>query len=549
MIHNNAKGFVKPWAALTVFLVILILLPICALILQSISQSDAIFDHLIDTVLGDYVVNTVTLIGMTVVMVFVIAVPLAWLTVMCQFPGVRYLSWLLVFPLAIPPYLLAYLYTDLMDYAGPVQTFLRALFGWENVNDYWFFDMRSIPGASMVLSLVLYPYVYLPLRVAWQEQSVQMLQSSRLLGVSSLRYFVKVAMPLARPTIIAGLALVAMEVLADFATVNYFSVATLTTAIYDTWLGHSNLTAASKIAASLLLGVLLLVWIERLSRNRINYEQKGQLHKQPPFKLKGFIAFIASFWCFLILCIAFFLPLFLLLKVAFNSASLGVSDVFYGYLLNSFVIAFVCALICFVIGLWLVFYRRDKPGLFSKVSTHIGSLGYAIPGTVLAIAVLIPLSGIDHWFNGVLKNYGFNSVGLIFSGSIIAIIYAYVIRFVPLSIGVFESTYARIPNSLDMVSYTLGQKSKRMFTKIHWPLLRKSVVVAIILVFIESLKELPAVLLLRPFNFETMATWVYGYVIDEQLESAAMGAVILVLSGVIGVLFLHHYSTTRALNE
>ncbi|WP_395377277.1 ABC transporter permease [Marinicella sp. W31] len=534
----NHLGPGKYWGGLHITITALIVLPLLALVWQAMSQSDPIFDHLMATVMGEYALNSLLLVLLTVALAVLIGFPAAWLTQMCRFPGSRQFRWLLIVPLAMPPYLLAYLYTDLLDYAGPVQRFLRSFFGWSSPADYWFFEIRSLPGAALILALALYPYLFLLVRAALREQSASMLHSCQLLGVSNRGYFWRVALPLLRPALVAGMALVGMETLADFATVHYFSVSTLTTAVYDTWLGHSNLTAAAKIAMAVLLGVVILVSLERIARSRMRYEQKGQQQKESVFELQGVRKWMASIWCALILLVSFILPVVLLLDLALqNTDSWSVN--FTTYLFNSVAIAATAAGVCVLLGLWLTTFQRNSNSLWSSICVQSAALGYAIPGTVLAIAVLIPLSGLDHVVNHVLRSWDMQAPGLLFSGSVFIIIAAYVVRFIPLMIGSLESQYGRIPAHLDMAAMSLGQSRWRVFKRVHWHLLRRGLLVAVIMVFLESLKELPAVLLLRPFNFETLATWVYGYVVDEQLEQAASGALVLLGAGLLAVLLLN----------
>ena len=536
MANHLSPG--KSWGFLHIIITALIVLPILALVWQAMAHADPIFDHLMDTVLGEYALNSVLLVILTVLLAVLIGFPAAWLTEMCRFPGSRQFRWLLIVPLAMPPYLLAYLYTDLLDYAGPIQRYLRAAFDWNSPADYWFFEMRSLPGAALILALVLYPYLFLLVRAALREQSTDMLHSCQLLGASNRRFFWRVALPLLRPALVAGMALVGMETLADFATVHYFSVATLTTAVYDTWLGHSNLTAAAKIAMAILLGVIILVTLERIGRARMRFEQKGKKHSEPVFALTGVQRWLAFAWCALILLIAFIVPVLLLLDLALaNSDSWSLR--FVSYLWNSVFIASLTAVVCLFLGLWLTGFHRNSSGLWSAVCVQCASLGYAIPGTVLAIAVLIPLSGLDRSINVLFKAWEMDAPGLLLSGSVFIIIAAYVVRFIPLMIGSLESQYARIPRHLDMAAMSLGQSRWRLFKRVHWHLLRRGLLVAVIMVFLESLKELPAVLVLRPFNFETMATWVYGYVVDEQLEQAASGALILLAAGLVAVVLLN----------
>lgn len=520
-------------------LALLLVLPILAIFYLSLGDSGELFSHLLSTVMPTYTYNTVVLVLGVLVLAFAIGVPSAWLMAMCRLPTERVLQWALVLPLAMPGYIIGYIYTDWFDFAGPIQLFLRDLTGW-NAGEYWFPDLRTLPGAILILALVLYPYVYLMCRAAFMEQSVTLLQSARLLKCSPWQSFKRISLPLARPSIAVGLSLVAMEALGDFGTVSYFAVNTLTTAVYDTWLGYSNLNAAAKISAIMLLVIVLLINAERFSRRRQKlYQTTFSSHEEARYQLKGWKMGLALTWCWGIVLIAFALPLMQLAIYAYDYFIQSWTTEFQQYALNSLKVSFAAAVIAVIIALIMNFCIRIRADKMSIVFTRVASLGYAVPGTVLAIGVMAPVLTADHWINDIAKVMDWGRPGLILSGSMFALIFAMVVRFSAVAIGAIESSLNKISPSLDMASKTMGCNTPSMLRRIHFPLIRRGVLVAGLLVFIESMKELNAALLLRPFNFETLATYVYNFASDEQLELAAMPALLLVIVGLIPLIVIN----------
>ena len=528
------------WPAFSWLLSLLLFLPLLAIIWQSFGDDQDIFSHLWQTVLPDYLLNTLLVVTGVALSSMLLGVPLAWLIAMCQFPMRGFFVWALLLPLAMPSYVVAYVYTDLLEYAGPVQTWLRASFGWHGAMDYQFFEVRSVTGAIVMLTLVLFPYVYLLARTAFLEQANSLLQSARMLGCTPWQSFTRVSLPLARPAIAVATSLVAMESLADFAVVNYFSVPTLTTAVYDTWLGYGSLAAAARLSSLMIAVLFVLISIERLGRNRQQHYQKttGQEHKDR-FQLRGGKSVAAVLFCGLIFGVAFLLPFITLIDLAISYFDVSWNDQFIAYTYNSLMLATIVSVICIVIGVLLTYFKRLSNQRFSHVPAKISTTGYALPGTVLAIGVLIPLTFIDLRINDLMAWLNLEEPGLILSGTLFAIVVGYVVRFVAIAIGAVESSLNKITPSIDMVSTTLGLSPLKMLLKIHLPLVRKGCFAAALLVFIESMKELPAALLLRPFGFETLATYVYQYVSDEQLEHGALAAIVIVVVGLIPLIFLN----------
>ncbi|MDG6882322.1 Sulfate transport system permease protein CysW [Phocoenobacter uteri] len=531
------------WKLVTFIITIIVLLPLLAIIYHSFNGEIENLIHLWNTTLGTYVINSALLVSGTVAFALFFALPSAWLVSNYQFKGKQSLQWLLCLPLSIPAYISAYIYTDLLDYSGEIQTLLRNIFDWQNAQDYWFPQARTMYGACFILALVLYPYIFLVVRVALLEQSENLLQSAKILGANRIKTFLKVTFPLCRSAIVVGISLVAMETLGDFGTVSYFAVPTLTTAIYDSWLGFGDFGTASRIAVFMLLIIFIFISIENYSRRKQKIYQRGYEQKVQQKQLRGKGLFFAYLWCGTLLSLAFFIPFGRLIYWTFHYFEQSWNSGFLEFAQNSLKVSIIASIIAVILTLILHFTARfsQKNKLeqgFSRLSLQISSLGYAIPGTVLAIGLLAILTTADHQLHGFLKSLGLAPVGLIFSGSIFALIIAYVIRFLAMAIGGIENSLSKISPSLDMASQTMGKNGIKMLTKIHFPLISKGIITAGLMVFIECMKELNASLLLRPFNFETLATYLFNLTSTEQLEEAALSAVILVIIGIIPVIWL-----------
>jgi iron(III) transport system permease protein len=528
------------WIAGSWATALLLGLPVLALIFSAFSADGDLFRHLADTVLLDYLGNTSGLVLGVVLLSLLFGVPTAWLVAMCQVPGRRVLQWALMLPMAMPSYIVAYVYTDLLDYSGPLQAGLRSLFDWQSPADYWFPAIRSLGGAAWVLALVLFPYVYLLARASFLEQSVSLIHSSRLLGCTPWQSFRRLSLPLARPAIMVGASLVAMETLADFATVHFFAINTLTTAIYDTWLGYGSLATAARLSCLMLLAVVLLIALERRSRQRQQVFQKSMGHEQPlRYPLKGASRLLAGLWCWGLVLAGFGLPFVILLDYGVRYFALSWTPEFVRFAGNSLLISALTALLAMAIALLLGFFRRLDGGTRSLLPLRIAATGYAMPGTVLAIGVLVPLTALDFGLNDLAEWLGMQGPGLLLTGTLTAIVFGYLVRFVAIAIGSVESSMGKISPSLDMAARSLGQGTGGMLRRVHLPLVRRGLFAGAMLVFIESMKELPAALLLRPFNFETLATHVYQFVSDEMLERGALGAIVIVLVGLVPLIWVN----------
>ncbi|MBG0757979.1 iron ABC transporter permease [Vibrio cidicii] len=527
------------WKTSSGALAVLLVLPILAIFYTAVGPSDELFAHLLATVMPSYIVNTITLTLGVMLLSLLLGIPSAWLMAMCKLPSEKWLQWALVLPLAMPGYIIGYIFTDWFDYAGPVQILLRDITGW-GAGEYWFPDIRTVPGAVFVLSLVLYPYVYLLCRAAFMEQNVSLLQSARLLKCSPWESFWRISMPLARPSIAVALSLVAMETIGDFGTVSYFAVNTLTTAVYDTWLGYSNLNAAAKISALMLVIVILLLSAERYSRRRQKlFQAQFNSHDDFRYQLHGWKKWVALCWCWGLVAVAFLFPLLQLLDYSLTYFTQSWTEEFRRFALNSLQVSLSAAIVAVLVALVVNFNYRLHSQRSSLVWMRMSSLGYAVPGTVLAIGVMVPVLSLDHLVNDLAKQFAWGRPGLIFSGSMFAMIFAMVVRFAAVAIGSIESHLNKVSPSLDMAARTMGCNANRMLWRVHFPLIKRGMLIAGLLVFIESMKELNAALLLRPFNFETLATYVYSYASDERLEIAAMPAVLLVLVGLIPLVIVN----------
>ncbi len=494
--------------------------------------------HLLDTVLQDYILNSLILMLGVSFGTLSIGITTAWLTSICRFPGRKVFQWALLLPLAVPAYIIAYTYTGMLDFSGPVQTFLRETFHW-SARDYWFPEVRSIGGAVIMLSLVLYPYIYLLARAAFLEQSSVTLEASRSLGLGPWRSFFRVALPMARPAIITGLSLALMETLADFGTVEYFGVPTFTTGIFRTWFGLGDTIAAGQLAALLLSFVFVLIVIERYSRRRSRYhQQSGRQAHARRIRLspgQGWLAFIA---CLLPLLAGFILPFWQLMMWTIDTADEMINREFYTLVANSMGLAIITAVLALLLALFMAYGQRLHNTLLIKTLVRMASMGYAIPGMVIAIGVVIPFAWLDNTLDDWSRAQFNFSTGLLLSGTLFALIFAYLVRFLAVSVGSVESSLGKIKPSMDDAARSMGFRPLQVLTQIHIPLMRSTLLTAVLLVFVDILKELPATLLLRPFNFNTLAVRAYELAADERLADAASAAIMIVLAGIIPVILL-----------
>lgn len=529
----------RTWKLSSYLIALVLIVPVVVMLVGGVSASTQLFVHLWQTVLPSYLENTLLLAFWVVLLALFFGVFSAAIITQTNIAFKKQLRWLLLLPLAMPAYLVAYLYTDLFDYAGPVQRALRAWFDWQSPGDYWFFDIRTLPGAALMLALVLFPYIYMLTRGAFEQQDQNLTRASRLLGLTAKQSFFKVALPLARPAIAVSASLVLMETLADFATVQYFSVNTLTTAIYDTWLGYGDLGAANALASVLMLLVLFVVLAEQRSRAGLRHQSARPNLNRELIQLSVSQQFMASIFCWALVIFGFLLPLTLLIIMAVQYSDVTQLTVLISTGVNSLKVSVIAATVAVLIALSLGLYQRLHSDKYRHLPQQISGFGYAIPGTVLAMAMLSTLGPLDHWLNGVVEFFGGAAPGLILSGSLFAVIFALVVRFSAIANGTIMSGIKQIPQSLDYAPASLGINLKGSLVKVHLPILRPAIIVAWLLVFVEAMKELPAVLLLRPFNFETLSSQIYQLISDEMLEQGALGAILIVLFGLLPIIILN----------
>lgn len=529
----------RRWHVAALATATLVALPILAIFWKALNPTENIWPHLASTVLPGYVLTTVLLMLGVGVGTFVIGTGTAWLVAMCRFPGRSLFEWTLLLPLAMPGYLIAYVYTDLLEFAGPLQSLLREVFGWSTKRDYWFPEIRSLGGAIAMLTLVLYPYVYALARATFLEQSICVLEVSRTLGRGTWRSLRDVALPLARPAIAVGVTLALMECLNDFGTVDFFAVRTLTAGVFDVWLRMGNAGGAAQIALVMLAFVVLLIWAERRSRARQRFHHtSSKLRPIEGIPLHGRKAWAAVVACALPVLLGFAVPATVLADYAFNSQAAQWSPDFLGHALNSLGLSAAAALVAVALATLLAYAVRQRAGGVVHAAVRLASVGYAIPGAVLALGVLIPFAAFDNAVDGFLRQTVGISTGLILSGTVVALIFAYTVRFLAVSLGAVEAGLGRVTPSMEMAARTLGHSPSATLRRLHLPMIRGSMLTAGLLVFVDTMKELPATLILRPFNFDTLATFVYQYASDERLEACAPAALAIVAAGILPVLLL-----------
>jgi len=540
-----ASKFKWNWLKIAAMMIAAILaLPILVVLVNVLIGDGEVWQHLYQTVLAEYISNSLLLMLGVGVGVLLTGVPCAWFTSMCNFPGRTFFSWALLLPMAMPAYIIAYTYTGVLDFAGPVQTLIREFTGWR-YGEYWFFEIRSLEGAMVMLTLVLYPYVYLMSRAAFLEQSENTLEVSRTLGYSGRAVFFKLALPLARPAIVTGLTLALMETLADYGTVQYFSVNTFTTGILRTFYGFGDIAAASQLAGVLLLFVAVLILLERRSRHRIRYHASG-LKKASSRRmvLKGGRGLLATLFCSLPILVGFFIPVIVLAYWAMFKAEVPGSN-FIQLAWNSFYLAAIASLIVVSLALVLSYAIRLNNGKTVKASVGVAGLGYALPGTIIAIGTIVPLAWLDHRIIDLVKHYSGERVGLLFSGTLVALLFAYSVRFMAVSLGAVQNGLGKIKPSMDMAGRSLGMSPFKVLVRVHVPLLKGSVLTAMLIVFVDVLKELPATLVLRPFNFNTLAVRAFELASDERLVDAAPASLMIVLVGLVPVILLSRSISSR----
>ena len=516
------------------------LLPVIAIALIALRPSGDTWTHLIAYVLPGAVRRTLGLMAGVGLLSLVVGTGTAWLVTMYRFPGRSYFQWLLLLPLAVPTYVIAYTYLELLDYSGVAQSTLRDLFGWHGARSYWFPDIRGLGGAIFVMSAVLYPYVYITARASFMAQSVCVLEVSRTLGRTATQTFWQVGLPLARPALAAGVALALMETLNDIGAVEFLGVRTLTVAVYDTWLDRNDLAGAAQIACVMLFFVFALLLIELALRARRRFHHTtGKYRDLPEERLGGMRGALAALACTLPVLFGFMLPAGVLLHDAFAYVASGLAPEFWRAGRNSLLLAAAAAALAVAFAIVLAYARRQTRSKLIQGASTLPAISYAVPGTVLAIGLLIPLAGLDNFVDAAMRSLFGVSTGLVLSGTAFAIVLAYTIRFLAASLGAVEAGLSKVSRNIDAAARTLGSTVSETLFKVHLPLLRPALGAAALLVFVDSMKELPATLLLRPFNFDTLATQVFTLVSLYRYEEAGLSALTIVLVSLAPVLLLH----------
>jgi iron(III) transport system permease protein len=541
MAYQNSRAFAGGWGWTVMALAIIgiVLAPILSILWLALTPAQNIWPHLLDTVLPRYLGNTLALIAGVGVLAALIGTGAAWLVTFHDFPGRRWLSHLLLVPLAIPAYVAAYAMVDVLDYPGAVQTALRAAFGWTSARDYWFPEVRSLPGATVVLALALYPYVYLLARTAFQEAGAATVETARALGCGPWAAFWRVALPMARPAIATGIALVSMEVVADYGTVAHFGVQTLTTGIFSTWLNGGNAGGAAQIAGLALSVILILVLVERLGRRGARFHGLTRaMRPVQPVVLRGWRAAAASGAAALPVLLGAVLPVGVMAALAMDDLAAWVDPGLAAALLNTLVVAVAATALTVGAALGLVMaVRLGAAGRLAPL-LPLTTLGYAAPGTVLALGLLIPMAAVDHGLADTVVALTGHDPGLILTGTATAIVLALSLRFFGIAQGAVDAAQARVASNLTLAARSLGEPTGGVVARVHLPLMRGSVAMAALIVFVDCVKELPATLLLRPFNFNTLSTRVYELASLERLSEAAPAALVVMAVGLVPVVLI-----------
>lgn len=541
--HLGTRG----WVAASLLIAGLVLLPVLALGWQAAQGSEGLWTHLARHVLPHALGQTAILMGGVGVLTAVIGTTMAWLVTAYDFPGRRHLEWALLLPLAVPTYIVAYAYLDLLHPLGPVQSVIRMLLGYDSPRDFRLPDIRSMTGAIGLLSLVLFPYVYLPTRAMFMTQAANLVEAARTLGTSRGRIFWRVALPLARPAIAVGVSLALMETLNDIGASEFLGVRSLTISVYTTWVTRSDLPGAAQIALAMLVLVVILISLERWARRRQRYsvgvQRARSLARQP---LRGRAGIAALCLGLVPVVFGFVLPaLYLAIEAWQRFRFAGLSDRLLIEARNTFLLSSVATVLVLVCGLVIACAVRVVPGRGMQIVHRVASVGYAMPGTILALGILVVAAGLDQWIDRTARAWLGAGTGLVLMGSGAALGYAYLARFLAISVGSVEAGLTRIPRSYDQSARTLGQGVTGMLRRVHLPLSKPALAAAGLLVFVDCMKELSATLLLRPLNFETLATHLYGEASRGTYEEGAIAAWAIVLVGILPVILLARVNHSR----
>ena len=525
-------------SAVAVLVAAICLLPMMAVAIAAFSGGTGTVSQLLGSVLPRYVGNTALLVVLVSIGTLCLGVGAAWLVTMTRFPGVRLFEIALVLPLAFPSYVLAYAYTYILDHPGIVQSTLRDVMGW-GPRDYWFPEVRSLGGAAFMLVLVLYPYVYLLARASFLQQSGTTFLAARALGSSAWSAFFRVSLPLARPAIAGGVLLAVMETIADFGTVAYFGVQTFATGIYTSWFTLADRGGAAQLALCLLSFALLLAMLERIQRGRAKYSDAARGgQEKTQLQLHGVQAFAAFALCSIPVLLGCVLPVVVLFNMGLGSEQDLLSSRYLAFIQNSLTLAGIAAVVTVCAAVTVGFFQRMQPGRFSSATAYIARLGYAVPGGVVAVGLLVPFAAFDNALDAWMRSTFDVSTGLLVTGSIWLLIIAYLVRFSAAALGAYEGGQALVHANMDAASRSLGQTPWGTLRRVHLPILTPSLLTALLIVFVDVMKELPATLIMRPFNYDTLAVQAYRLASDERLEGAAVPSLVIVAMGLLPVILI-----------
>ncbi len=532
---KNKLLLTNPWISSTLIIASLISLPLIIIFLNIANDGGDTWQHIVKNLLPTYVTNTIILMLGVALLTFIFGVSTAWITSVYDFPGRKFFSWALILPIALPAYISGFTWAGILDYASPVYIFFRTYLGVET-GQFLFFNILSLPGAIIILSLAFYPYVFLITRAWFTRQSSSVLEAAASLGRQPGSVFFKVALPLARPAIVAGISLALMEVLNDYGVARYYGVDTFTTGVFTAWFSFSNPASALKLSAYLMVFVLILIATERFQRRKLRFDITGSSYRPLARKrLNKKQTLIATLICAIPFLLGFLFPALMLLYWSYFTFSIVVDARFWELLGNSFLLAFLASVAVVILAMIIAYTTRSFPEKTVRFMAKVATLGYALPGAVVAIGILISFL----WLESFLASAFNTAFRIAITGTWFALIYAYVVRFMAVGYNSIESGMQRISKSVDEASLSLGASRMKTLLKINTPLLSGSLISAALLVFIDVLKELPLTLILRPFNFDTLAIRAFEFASDERVAEAAPSSLIIVLVGLVPVLLLN----------
>ncbi|NLN25655.1 MAG: iron ABC transporter permease [Bacteroidetes bacterium] len=532
------------WTAISIVLMLMILTPILTILIKLFDKPGETWGHIVSHLLPVYFSNSVILLIGVGICTFLMGVSLAWIVSVYEFPGRKYFEWLLILPLAFPSYMMGYSYVGLLEYTGPVSSWLRNNFDIHFVGPI--IDIMNMPGVIFILSISLFPYVYVLCRASFSQQSSTFREAAVLLGSSNPRVFTKIALPLARPAIAGGLALVGMEVLNDYGTIKYFGIDTFTSGIFRAWFSLGDINTAIYLSAILTLFVLVLIWLENLQRGNRRWTNRSDSSRPvKKIELSKPMRILLMLFCSVILSISFLFPLGQLILWVSETWRFVVDAEFGILIVRSFSLAMGSAVLIALLAIVLLYTVRINPLRWIRYITKTASIGYAIPGAVIAVGVMVPMMKLDHFLNQFL----YEGAGLLFSGTIFIVIFSYIIRFLAVGYNAIDSGFQKTGVSVNEIARSLGASPFRTLLKIDLPLIRNSIAAGILLAFVDIMKELPLTLILRPFNFNTLATKAFDMATNEMIAESANASLVVVLTGIIPVILLNNVISSKKLAE